>query len=230
MEAYRLALAMGADYVEMDIHMLRDGTLVAIHDPDVDRTTNGTGRIAELALAELKTLDAGNWFNQAYPEKARPEYAGLTVPSVQEVMDLIKPSRAGLYIEIKDPGRYPPGLEAELLALIHRNGLEKRTRILSFSKSSIGKVKTMDPSIPTALLVSRRCKNPVQDALRIPADELAIRHALANSRMVYAAHANGLSLSVWTVDHEKDMKRMLHIGADRIITNYPDRLRRLMGN
>jgi glycerophosphoryl diester phosphodiesterase len=218
---------MDADYVEMDIHMLRDGTLVAIHDPDVDRTTNGKGKISELTLAELKTLDAGSWFNHAHPEKARPEYARLEVPTVQEVMDVIKESAAGCYIEIKDPERYPSTLEAELLTLVYKNGLEKRTRILSFSAPSIGKIKALDASIPTALLVSRRSKNPVEDTLGVPADELAIRHGLATARIANAAHEKGLSLAVWTVDREQDMKRMIRIGADRLITNYPDRLRRL---
>ena len=212
----------------MDIHMLRDGTLVAIHDPDVDRTTNGKGKLSELTLAELKTLDAGSWFNLAHPEKACPEYIGLKVPTVQEVMDLVKDSAAGCYIEIKDPERYPPNLEAELLTLVYKNGLERRTRILSFSAPSIGKVKALDASIPTALLISRRSKSPVEDTLRVPADELAIRHGLATARIVNAAHEKGLSLAVWTVDREQDMKRMMRIGADRLITNYPDRLRRLV--
>jgi glycerophosphoryl diester phosphodiesterase len=228
LEAYRLALAMGADYVEMDIHMLGDGTLVAIHDPDVDRTTNGKGKISELSLAQLKTLDAGSWFNHAHPERARPEYIGLEIPTVQEVMSLIKDSAAGCYVEIKDPDRYPPRLEAELLTLVYKNGLEKRTRILSFSAQSIRKVKELDASIPTALLISRRSKDPVEDALRVPANELAIRHGLATARLVYAAHEKELSLAVWTVDREQDMLRIMRTGADRIITNYPDRLRRLM--
>jgi glycerophosphoryl diester phosphodiesterase len=228
LEAYRLALAMDADYVEMDIHMLRDGTLVAIHDPEVDRTTNGKGKISELTLAELKALDAGSWFNHAHPEKACPEYIGLKVPTVQEVLDLIKDSAAGCYIEIKDPERYPPNLEAELLTLVYKNGLEKRTRILSFHAPSIGKVKALDASIPTALLISRHSKNPVEDTFRVTADELAIRHGLATARIVNAAHEKGLSLAVWTVDREQEMKRMMRIGADRIITNYPDRLRRLV--
>jgi len=92
MEAYRLALEMKADFVEMDIHMLRDGVLVAIHDPDVKRTTNGKGLLCELTLAELKALDAGSWFNRTYPRKARREYVGLKVPTLEEVIDFVKGS------------------------------------------------------------------------------------------------------------------------------------------
>jgi len=228
--AYRLALEMAVDFVQMDVHRLRDGTLVAIHDPDVKRTTNGRGRLAELTLPELKALDAGNWFNKAYPEKARPEYVGLKVPTLQELLDLIEKSSTGCYIEIKDPERYPPDLESKLLLLIQEKGLENRTRILSFSPESVSKIKRLAPTIQTAFLISRRWKNPVEATLRVPADELALRHDLATGAIVHSAHESGLTVSVWTVDEEEDLKRMIRFGVDRIITNYPDRLQTLLRN
>jgi glycerophosphoryl diester phosphodiesterase len=224
LESYRLALKMNVDYVEMDIHMLRDGTLVAIHDPDVKRTTDGKGQISELTLTALKTFDAGSWFNRAHPRKARPEFIGLRVPTLQEIFDLIRQSSVGCYIEIKDPDRYPPELESSLLSLLQKNRMEKRSQIISFSAQSIAKVKALDSSIQTGLLISRRRKDPVGDALAVFADELAIRHGIADASVVDAAHEKGLSVSVWTVDLESDMKRMIAIGVDRIITNYPDRL------
>ncbi len=104
--SYRMAIQMGADYVETDVHRSRDGVLVAIHDAEVSRTTNGKGFVADHTLAELKALDAGSWFNNAFPEKARPDYIGLRVPALQEVMDVVQESSAGLFIEIKDPERY----------------------------------------------------------------------------------------------------------------------------
>ncbi len=228
LEAYRRALEMQADFVELDIHRLVDGTLVAIHDPDVKRTTNGKGKISELSLPQLKALDAGSWFNRAYPDKARPEYAGLKIPTLQEVIDLVKESPVGFYLEIKHPERYPPELESELLAMIYRNGMEKRTRVISFSARSIGKIKMLDSSIQTGLLISRRGKNPVRATLRVQADELAIRHDLASAAIVGAAHETGLSVSVWTVDRESDLKQMIRMGVDRVITNYPDRLKNLL--
>jgi glycerophosphoryl diester phosphodiesterase len=226
LEAYRLALEMKADFVEMDIRMLRDGTLVAIHDPDVKRTTNGTGRISEFTPGELKVLDAGSWFNKANPQKARPEYAGLQVPTLHEIINLVKESPAGFYIEIKDPEMYSPDFESSLLSVIHNARLQRRTRILSFSAASIRKIKALDSSIQTALLISRRERDPVKATLRVPADELAIRHDLATTPIIDAAHENGLAVSVWTVDREHDLERMIRIGVDRIITNYPDIVRR----
>ena len=222
--AYRLAIQMGVDFVETDVHMLRDGSLVAIHDADLKRTTNGRGWVADFALEELKALDAGSWFNEAHPEKARPEYAGLRVPTLQEVIDLVKESSIGLLIEIKDPERYPPHLESSLLSLVRNSQMEKRTRFLSFSAQSLRKVKELDAAIPTVLLISKALKDPVKATLEVPADELGLRHALVTPAIVDEARRQDLLISVWTVDEPEDMRRMIELGVDRITTNYPDRL------
>ena len=228
LEAYRLALEMGVDFVEMDIHMTRDGVLVAIHDADVRRTTDGHGLISDLKVSELKKLDAGSWFNRAHPGKARPGYKGLKVPTLQEILDLVKESSAGCCIEIKDPERYPENLESELLSILRAAGMERRTRVLSFSSRSIAKIKALDSSIQTTLLIARRTRNPVRATLHVPADELGIRYNLATAGIAGAAHEKGISLSVWTVDRETDMERMIRMGADSITTNYPDRLLKLL--
>ncbi len=229
LEAYRLALQMGVDGIEMDVHRLRDGVIVAIHDPEVNRTTNGTGRISELTLAELKTLDAGSWFNTAFPKKSRQEYVGLRVPTLQEIIDLTKESPVELYIEVKDPERYPPDLETTLLSLIYVNRLETRVRFLSFNSESLRKIKALDPSIRTVLLISNSSMDPVGAALQIAADELALRRNLATAATVDNAHRKGLSVSVWTVDRQADLQRMIRMGVDGIITNYPDRLNLILG-
>jgi glycerophosphoryl diester phosphodiesterase len=229
LEAYRLALQMGADGIEMDVHRSRDGVIVAIHDPDVERTTNGSGQISDLTLADLMALDAGSWFNDAFPKKARPEYIGLKIPTLQEIIDMVKESTVRLFIEIKDPERYPQDLESSLLSLICGNQLEKRVRFLSFSSQSVRKIKALNPAIQTAFLVSDPGKDPVSAALEISAGELAIRHNLATPAIVDAAHGNGLSVAVWTVDRQADMRRMIEIGVDCITTNYPDRLLKLLG-
>jgi glycerophosphoryl diester phosphodiesterase len=223
-----MALQMGADFVEADVHRSRDGVLVAIHDPEVSRTTNGRGFVADLTLAELNALDAGSWFNNAFPEKTRPEYAGLRVPALQEVIDLVKESSAGLFVEIKDPERYQPDLESALLSLIRSNWMENRTRILSFSAKSLRKIKKLDASIPTVFLVARPNRNPVKATLKIPANELGILHTQVTASLVEEAHGSGLLISVWTVDQPEDMKRMIELGVDRITTNYPDRLVQLL--
>ena len=237
-ESYRMAIQMGADYVETDVHRSRDGVLVAIHEAEITRTTNGKGFVADHTLAELKTLDAGSWFNDAFPEKARPDYIGLRVPALQEIIDVVQESNAGLLIEIKDPERYQPlavsyqqsaiSLESALLSLIHSSHMENRTRVLSFSADSLRKIKELDATVPTVFLVAKPDRNPVQATLEIPADELGILYSQATSALVEEAHRSGMPVSVWTVDNPEDMKRMIALGVDRITTNYPDRLIRLL--
>jgi len=226
LEAYRIAVQMAVDFVEVDVHKTRDGAIVCIHDSDVSRTTNGKGRVADLTLSELKPLDAGSWFNKKNPGKARPEFAGLRIPSLQEILDLLKENKTGIYVEIKDPELYPPDFESSLVSLIHRNNFESRTLFLSFNPQSLVKTKKIDSSIPTALLISKLAKNPVQAALAIMADELAIWHNIAHSDLINAAHENDLSVSVWTVNEREDLRRIINLGVDRIITNYPDRLQK----
>ncbi len=221
-------MQMGVDAIEMDVHMLRDGEIIAIHDADVRRTTDGKGRISELTLTEIKALDAGSWFNRAFPKKARQEFVGLKVPTLQEIIDLTKESSVKLYIEIKNPEFYPPDLESSLLSLIRDNQMEKRTRFLSFSPDSIRKIKALDPSAQTALLISESDQDPVAATLRTSADELGIRHQLVTPATMDAAHENGLSVAVWTVDQKADMRRMIRLGADSITTNHPDRLMDLL--
>ncbi len=229
LESYRIAIQMGVDAVETDVHRLRDGIMVAIHDANVKRTTNGDGWIADLTLAELKALDAGSWFNQAHPEKARPEFAGLKVPTLQEVVDLVRNSSAELFIEIKDPERYSPDFESSLWTLVQQNGMEKRTRFLSFNAPSLRKIKELDAAIPTVFLASNAGNDIVKTAINIQADEVGILFDCLKPALVEEARGNGLRISAWTVDEEKDMRRVMELGVDRITTNYPDRLLRLLG-
>jgi glycerophosphoryl diester phosphodiesterase len=228
--SYRMALQMGADFVETDVHRSRDGVLVAIHDADVNRTTDGKGFVADLTLAELKAMDAGSWFNGIFPEKARPEYAELRIPTLQEVLDVVGESSAGLYIEIKDPERYQPDLESSLLSLIHSSQMENRARILSFNARSLRKIKELDNSMPTVFLVAKPDRNPIRAALEIRAGELGILYSQATAALVEEAHGHGLLLSVWTVDQPEDMERMIALGVDNITTNYPDRLIKLIAD
>ena len=224
----RLALEMNADFIEIDIQMSRDGEIVAIHDALVDRTTNGTGGVGDMTLAQLKALDAGSWFNSTFPKKARPEYVGEKIPTLLEIIDLAGGSRTGLYLEIKNPELYPPELESKLLAMVRRNQFEKRVRILSFNARSIKKIRALDPSIPAAFLVTSAQIDPIPATLAVYAGELALRYRLLTPEIVRQAHKQGLSVAVWTVNENKALQRAITLQADRIITNYPDRLTRLL--
>ena len=227
--SYRLALRMKVDFLELDVQMTRDGELVAIHDTTVDRTSDGKGAVGQMTLAELRKLDAGSWFNRTRPERARPEYAGERIPLLQEIIDLARPAAAGLYIETKSPELYPEEFEAKLLEVIKRNRFGSRVVVQSFSARSVEKVRALDKSIRTALLVEDLKKDPVEATLAAGAPELAIRYTLLTPEIAKRARDKGLGLTVWTANDEASMKRMIELGVDRIITDFPERLNSLLG-
>jgi glycerophosphoryl diester phosphodiesterase len=170
--AYLLARDLGADYLEMDLQRTRDGQLVAFHDDTLVRTTDVAARfperrerpISEFTLAELKQLDAGTWFNQAHPERARAGFAGAKVLTLDEIIDIADADpnhRVGLYIETKVPNLYP-GIEADLKAkLIARGWLTpegevaagRRVVLQTFEKASLELLAKELPKVPKVLLL-----------------------------------------------------------------------------
>ncbi len=164
--AYQLARDLGADYLELDLQRSRDGVLVVVHDDDLSRTSDVAERFPERArspvsaftLAELKSLDAGSWFNRAYPERARPAFAGLKILTLDEVLDIAEgdPShKPGLYIETKVPSQFP-GIEQDLQrALAKRGWLERPGRVVlqSFDRDSLALLHKAMPQTPKVLLL-----------------------------------------------------------------------------
>lgn len=222
--AFQQALAINCDGIELDVQMLGDGTLIVFHDPEVSRTTNGSGSLSEHAISSIKKLDAGSWFNKAYPEKAHPEYAGLQVPTLQEVCDFLKPHTQLLLIEIKSPELYPEDFVTKLYELVCLNGMEKRVRFLSFDIPSLRKIKALNVSMHTTLLAYKDDPDPIETAYQAGADELGILYKIVTPSMIAAARQRNLVFSVWTVDQEEDIRRMIDLGIDGITSNYPDRL------
>lgn len=222
MAAFRLALEMKVDGIELDVHMARDGSIVVIHDLTVDRTSNGRGRVGAMTLPELQSLDAGSWFNAAFPKKARPEYAGQQIPTLHEVIELVR-NRARLYIEMKDPDLYPDSLESELLSIVRQHEMQDRVVFLSFNQRALRRMRELDPAIPIALLTSRLTGDPVKSALSLHASGLAVLHKRLTPALVEKVLGSGLSLIAWTVDSPKDLGRMIEAQVNSIITNYPDR-------
>jgi glycerophosphoryl diester phosphodiesterase len=229
LEAYRQAIATGCDGVETDVQMLGDGTLIAFHDPDVKRTTDGDGRLSEHTLASIKKLDVGSWFNRAFPEKARSGYAGLQVPTLQEILDLLKETSLELLLEIKSPELYPADFEERLMACVEANRFADRTLFMSFSAPSIRKIKSLRPSARTALLAYQLEPDPVEAAREAGANELGILYKLVTPGLVAAARKHDIAFSVWTPDEPEDIRRMIDLGVDCITSNYPDRLLELVG-
>jgi len=230
MPAFEKAAALAVDGLEMDIRSTADGVPVVIHDERVDRTTNGAGRVKELTLEELKRLDAGyRWSSdggRSFPFRAR----GITVPTLAEVFS----SFPHLWLNIDIKQKNPPMVHA-FARMIRGFHLVDHVCVGSFDTPTICAFRRACPEAATAasvrevirLLVLQRLflarlyrgKGRV---LQIP--EYYRGRRILDRRLVRAAHRKLLAAHVWTVNERRDMKRLLEIGVDGLITDYPDRL------
>jgi len=232
--AFRLGLAQGADALEMDLQLTKDGAVVVIHDPTVDRVTDGHGRVADLTLAEIQQLDAGTRFG--------PAFRGERIPTLEEVVELLK-HKAGptvrLNLELKygaEPPADPAALPRAVLAVLRQTGTLHRVFLQSFLHSVLPEVKLLASDVPLGLLMDRRqaVPDPVALARRYQADYYAPDYRAVTPALVTALHAAGIPVVAWTVDGPSEVRRMLAAGigglaGDGIITNRPDRVRTIVG-
>jgi glycerophosphoryl diester phosphodiesterase len=250
--AFDLALEMGAEYIEQDLQMTADGVLVVLHDATLERTTRGnprtcTGEVSAKTLAEVRECDAGVWFNERYPERARPEFVGMRVPTMDEVLTRYS-GRARFYIETKNP-EDAPGMEEALSALLTRHHLHDghdaggprdsanswrpphRVVIQSFSEASLRKMHELAPGLPLVLLLdSESARVDIEGAI-----ERAAAYAVGlgphredvDESIVRAAHAHRLVVHPYTVNTEAEMRRLINAEVDGMFTDDPALLLRV---
>lgn len=224
------------DYIEVDLQMTKDGVLIAMHDEKVDRTTNGTGYVKDMTLAEIKKLDAGSWFNEAYPEKAHPEFVGLKVPTLEEVFQEFGRG-ARYYIETKAPDVYP-GMEEELLRVLNKykmtgqNAPSSKVLVQSFSTESLLKMHELNPKVPLIQLISYSRPATITDEQIEDIKEYAIgvgpSYARIDEAYVDKIRDHDLLIHPYTVNAKADMERLLDWGVTGMFTNYPDLLNEVL--
>jgi glycerophosphoryl diester phosphodiesterase len=242
MAAYDLALSLGADYLEQDLQLTSDGVLVVLHDDTLDRTARGpaencTGRVDEKTLAQLQTCDVGSWFNEANPDRARPEYVGLRIPTLDEVFRRYR-RRVNYYIETKSP-ESADRMEERLLALLdtHRlrrpAGRRRKVLIQSFSRPSLEAIHAAEPSLPLIQLVIGAGAGPALeetlDRIATYAVGIGPNEGFLDAALVAAAHARCLAVHPWTVDDAAEMASLVALGVDGMFTNVPDALDAVLG-
>src|SRR5215218_1412333 len=240
--SYDLALKMGADYIEQDLQMTKDGVLVALHDETLDRTARGpknncTGLVIEKTLAQIKTCDVGTWFNETFPQYAKPEYVGLKIPTLEEVFQRYGRS-VNYYIETKNP-EAAPGMEEELLRLMDKYGLTQpaaerwQVLIQSFSPASLQKIHALRPSLPLIQLYdSTETSASIQanlESARTYAVGIGPSKTDVDEALVSAAHARCLDIHPYTVNEKREMRALISLGVDGMFTNFPDRLDEVLG-
>lgn len=221
--AFRLAEELGADGVELDVHLSADGAIVVIHDFTVDRTTDGSGRVRDMTLGELKRLDAGAWFDA--------RFAGQRIPTLDEVVEALG-GGMWLNIELKTFSPRDQGLERAVVKLVQRRGIRRRVILSSFSPLALWRVRRLDPSLATGLLYDATLPLPLWRLWLRPLGRPAAlhpHHRLVDARYIAWARAGGYRVHTWTVDDPAEMRRLIRLGVDGIITNRPDVLRETIG-
>jgi glycerophosphoryl diester phosphodiesterase len=222
MAAFREALAAGADGIEFDVRLTRDGVPVVIHDSTLRRTGGVPHRVAELTREEISKVDVGSWFAETF--------ANETVPSLAELFKLFQSNNSTLYLEMKcdSPAGQRPLAEACVKA-IDEHSLKSRVVVQCFQLPALKVFREIDPDIKTVALFEPSFTNPsvlsdqkiINQATDIGAAALALHHRLARESLVLKAKAAGLHVAVWTVDDPAWIERARAIGVDALITNNP---------
>ncbi len=228
MAAFRNALTLPVDAVELDVQMSRDGHLIVFHDNTVERLTNGEGNILDLDFATLRSLNAAAHFSGGWPE---PEQ----IPTLSEVLSLVK-ERARVYIEIKTSkrdgvyGRYSHIAEA-VLNEVRSVRMLHRVLIISFDWPILLHIKSLEPRLQTGAIVSREQWNPdVKDALpelfqhvrKLGCSWINMDRGLFTDTLPDAMHGQGLKLGLWTVNTVEELQRFAAAEVDSLTSDRPD--------
>lgn len=237
--AYELALQEGADGVECDVRLSRDGHLVCVHDRRVDRTSSGTGLVSDMTLAQLRELDWGAWHSAAKAQRrGRGDTGLLTLEGLLElVLDWNRPVK--VFIETKHPVRYGALVESKVLALLNRYGLASpasadlsRAVVMSFSAAAVWRIRRAAPLLPTVLLgeTSRYLGGGAATTVGATAVGPSIATLREHPELVDRAAAQGRAMYCWTVDHYEDVEFCRDIGVGWIATNHPGRTKAWLQN
>lgn len=214
LEAFRMAIEMGADGIELDVQFTKDRQLVVIHDEIIDRVSDGHGRVVDYTLEELKQFT----FN-----KTHPAYKDCKIPTLEEVLTLMKPTGMTVNIELKTGVNFYDGIEDSVLRLVDRLQMQEQVIYSSFNHYSVRKVKELCPDAHVGFLYADGTLHMAEYAKKNQAEALHPSiHNMQYIDLVPDCKELGIALHVWTVNEKKDMQRMAELGVDAVITNYPD--------
>ena len=217
MAAFRNAATLGIDGIECDVMLSADGHIIVYHDDDLSRLTNGTGISFEKTLAALKKLDAGAKFDS--------KFAGERIPVLSEVFDFMQGNDLLLFLELKSPLRFP-GIEQQVVDLIHEYDYMDRILVQSFYHDSLDIVHTIAPEISIAELWLDRI--PAADESRFRT--INPLFTFYTPEIIEEVHARGQQTAAWTVNDMEAARQLIAAGIDAITTDYPDQVVGLFSN
>lgn len=221
LEAFRLAAEMGADGVELDVQITKDGELVVAHDERIDRVSDGSGLIADYTLEELKQFN----FNKTHPEFAEV----CRIPTLREVFWCLKDTGLTVNIELKTGVNFYPGIEEKVVCLVREMGYENRVLYSSFNHHSVLNIRKYEPEAKLAFLHSHQLANAADYA--ISNQVFAVNPSVSCTRYeeeIAKCQRQNVDVNVWTVNSEEEMRRLGRIGVNAVITNYPNLGKKIM--
>ena len=216
--AFHLALRHAADWIECDARLTADERPVLWHDAQVDRTSDGSGRLRDLTWRQLRRLDCGSWFHR--------RFAGERALTLEEALRVVR-GRARLHVEIKtDERAAPAALAGPIVRCLQRRRAEDQVILSSFDERIIAWIRRRAPRFRCAVITARQPVRALRAAARLQAVAVHPLASLAHPAFVRRAHALGLTVNVWTLDRPWFIRAALARGADGVVSNRPDRVPR----
>ena len=218
--AFEEAINIKASGIELDVHKTKDKKLVVIHDEDIERTFYGKGLVKYFTLEELKNFKCRE---ELFRDNER-----CKIPTLEEVLDLIKETNLILNIEIKTDNIHYEGIEKDVIDLINRYSLNKRVILSSFNHKTIQICKEIDKDIATGMLYDKPIENVIEYAKNIKADAIHPDKRLVSKELIEEAHKSNIDVNIYTVNEIEDMKRLKEYNADGLFTDYPEILKGIL--
>jgi glycerophosphoryl diester phosphodiesterase len=227
--AFGKAIEVGADGIEFDVRLSKDGVPVVFHDEDLKRTAGRNEKISDLSAGELADIDIGSWFNRAFPQRTRAEFSNETIKTLAETLELLSSFTGRIYVELKCRPADAEALSKAVCSLICDSPLLPQIIVKSFTLEVIPLVRSFCPAARTAALfeptvatVLNKQKNIIDLATHFGADELSLHFSLATRRLTKMAELRNMPITIWTVDKPRWLSKAEALGIRALITNDPE--------
>lgn len=229
--AFERAIDDGAEGIEFDVRLTRDGVPVVIHDATLERTGRRKGRVSEFTAAELAGLDTGSWFNERYPDRADAVYSSQRISTLANVLEYLAGFPGLIYIELKCKDGEVIELTKAVCKAITASPLLPQIIVKSFKLGVIPAIKSRCPDVATAALfapkimtILRKDKHLIKIAEEFGADQLSMHYSLITRKLMKRIEKKEMPVTIWTADNTRWIKRGMKLGLRAIITNDPARL------
>lgn len=229
--AFRRAIDCGAEGLEFDVQLSKDGVPMVIHDFDLKRLGNRADLVKNLTADELQKIDVGSWFNRRFKEKADEKFSSETVPTFGRLLEFLKNYQGILYVELKFADDAVEKSVEKVCEMISDSEFLPQVKLKSFNLKAVRHAKENFPAIRTVALFEPQFKTVFRKKISIfdaadahLADEISLHYSLATRKTVENAKKRNLPVTIWTVDQTVWVKRAIDLGIEAIISNNPARL------